>query len=74
MAPGWEVNEMTHREEQPQPKDLDIVERISTTGRTAQGIAPDARGEHARVERSHRLVSIAHRRIATFDAGRRVVI
>jgi hypothetical protein len=38
---------MAHRQEQPQPLDLDTGERLATTGRAVlQGVAHEARGEH----------------------------
>ncbi len=38
---------MTSRQEQPQPKDLDTSERMTTSGRAVlQGIAHEAEGEH----------------------------
>jgi hypothetical protein len=45
---------MTHREEQPQSKDLDTGERMATTGRAViQGIAHEVRGEHETEEGAH---------------------
>ena len=51
---------MTERGDQSQPKDLDTVERLATTGRAvAQGIAHQARGEHETEEGARQAVGAA---------------